>query len=803
MKNIFIILFITLVSTSLFAQQFTVSGNVGDLNTGKKLGYANIRIANTTNGTAANLAGRYELKLNAGRYVFIASYIGYYSDTLSIQVNGNILNVDFRLTRTEISLPEIVVMPGENPALEIIRNAIAKKNEMNSKLISYEFEAYTKGILRTEDEVFARGNSLNLSPGENDTTQLKITGILESRSKGYYKKPDRFKEIILARKQSANFPSTINTLTSGRIIQNFYENNVRFLGGELPGPISDDALDYYQFYIDEVTALNDEKVFNIKISPMENYEPGFIGNIYITDSSFNLIKVDLKINDAANPGGILDTIRVVQQFAEYNNIYMPVDYHLLVQIDFMGLVRAGFELNSVLYDYSINPEVDDAIFGKAIVTVLPDADKKDSLYWSSNMSIPNTGEEESAYKRIDSLGNIPRSFWEDFSVLNSQLYLSDKLSISGPLNWYSFNKVSGHSANLTFYLDDVLNKRLNTSLDLSYGFSDKKFKTDFYAEYLFGDYRTFGLTINAYITQKVLFEKSDKYSNLTATIAALLFKDDFRDYYYSNGVDVTFEGEVTPILSLSLGYINHTDKSGVNTSNFSIFNKDKHYRENPAVFEGKINAITAGFSIDFRPFIENGYFRTRTSGGESYFLFSGDITYSNPDFLGSKLNYKVYKLGGRGFIRTFRSASLDIRLFGMYNDGTLPYQDLHSLAGNINLISKSMTFRTLQLNEVLGDRVITLNLEHHFRDELFRMLNVPGLKNANINLILFINAAISQVGEDTNNLLPVEIKQFPHPFYEIGFGIGQGIIPLQLEFAWKLNYKDGNNFRVSLNALLF
>jgi hypothetical protein len=114
-----------------------------------------------------------------------------------------------------------------------------------------------------------------------------------------------------------------------------------------------------------------------------------------------------------------------------------------------------------------------------------------------------------------------------------------------------------------------------------------------------------------------------------------------------------------------------------------------------------------------------------------------------------------------------------------------------------------MTFRTLQLNEVLGDRIITLNLEHHFRDELFRMLDVPGLKNANINLILFFNAAISQVGEETNNILPVEVKQFPHPFYEIGFGIGQGIIPLQLEFAWKLNYKDGNNFRVSLNALLF
>jgi hypothetical protein len=139
----------------------------------------------------------------------------------------------------------------------------------------------------------------------------------------------------------------------------------------------------------------------------------------------------------------------------------------------------------------------------------------------------------------------------------------------------------------------------------------------------------------------------------------------------------------------------------------------------------------------------------------------------------------------------------------MLNEGPLPYQDLYSLPGNIDYLSKHGTFRTLQINEVLGEKVVTLNLEHQFRDELFRMLNIPGLKNWEVTLNLFLNIALSQVEEELEAKYPVPIKQFPHPFYEIGFGLGQGIIPMQLEFAWKLNYRGTNNFRVSLNTFVF
>ena len=128
---------------------------------------------------------------------------------------------------------------------------------------------------------------------------------------------------------------------------------------------------------------------------------------------------------------------------------------------------------------------------------------------------------------------------------------------------------------------------------------------------------------------------------------------------------------------------------------------------------------------------------------------------------------------------------------------------MYALPGNINLVSKQYSFRTLRINEVAGENLVTLNIEHDFRTELFRMLNIPVLKDWEFTLNTFFNAAVTEIGRKSVAILPVEVKTFPHPFYEVGFSIGQGIIPFQLEFAWKLNYRGVNNFVISLNTFAF
>jgi hypothetical protein len=803
MNNKYLLLFtILFFSIHTYAQQITIKGKVTDSKTNQGLSFANIRLAESIIGTAANINGDYELKVSIGNYKIIASYIGYYSDTVIVNTDKLFNEINFTLNQTEIDLPEIVINPGINPALEIIARAIDRKTVRNTQLKSYEVEAYTKGLIRTTEDISANNNNVSVGLGGNDSTELIISGILENHSKNYFEQPDKFKSIILARKQSANFPPTINTLTGGRLIQNFYENNINFLGRDLPGPIAENALDYYYFRIENITSQNDNKIYNIHIEPDNSADPGFVGNIFINDRTFDLVKVNLILNRAANTGGVFDTVNIFQQFDKYNDIYLPVDYRLFVKANVLGLVRIGFELNTILFDYKINQQIPETVFNKAIVTVLPEADKKDSTYWLTTPTIPNTLEEQEAYTRIDSIESAPKDFWDDFSFLNTRLSLTNNISISAPLAFYHFSRIEGHALDFGVFVDDAFNQRFNSSLQLSYGFSDKKFKQDFSSSYLLGDYRTWQIKVNAFNKIKILFEDSDSYNELFSTLVTLISKDEFRDYYYTRGFSFGIEGEVFPILKLNAGFNNKTDKSASVNSDFSFFNKKKTYRDNPSIYSSRINTLNFGFDLDFRDYIEDGFFRRRTSLGRSYILLSGDISLSNKNIFNSGLDFTTYEFNTYAYLRTFKSASLSLNLYTRFTDGATAYQDLYSLPGNIDVVFNSQTIRTLNLNEIVGDKILTFNLTHDFRDELFRMLNIPGLKNSEILLSFIFNSAIADVTGKTKEISPHELKTFKHPFYEAGFGVRQGILPFKLEFMWKLNYRDGNNFRVGLNMPL-
>ena len=86
-----------------------------------------------------------------------------------------------------------------------------------------------------------------------------------------------------------------------------------------------------------MTAQNERKVYQIHIEPDNSADPGFAGSIFITDSTFDLIKVDLILNRAANTGGFFDTVNVYQQFDEYSGIHLSVDYRLFVKANVFGL----------------------------------------------------------------------------------------------------------------------------------------------------------------------------------------------------------------------------------------------------------------------------------------------------------------------------------------------------------------------------------------------------------------------------------------------------------------------------------
>ena len=119
-KSIFFLVF-CIGTLNGFSQK--IKGTVTD-NNGKTLAYASVFIKENNKGTNANSEGKYVLKLEPGHYTLVCQYVGYKKEEQKITVAQEDIELNFILSVQELTLGEVIIKNGEDPAYQIIRNAI-------------------------------------------------------------------------------------------------------------------------------------------------------------------------------------------------------------------------------------------------------------------------------------------------------------------------------------------------------------------------------------------------------------------------------------------------------------------------------------------------------------------------------------------------------------------------------------------------------------------------------------------------------------------------------------------------------
>lgn len=800
MNKFFFGILFTALFVAAYPQSNTIRGRVVSTLKNEPLPYANIRVVENGAGAATNKFGNFELKLPDGSYTFIASYIGFISDTLSVKIEKSIDGFEIKLAESSVNLPEITVLPGENPALEILRRAIQRRNERNAAINSYEHEGFTKFVVKTNQDIAAKdGGVFSIGISTDDT--LIIGAIFENHSKLFFKKPDRKKEVILARRQTANVPSSVNTLTGGRLIQNFYEDDIQFFNRDMINPISERGLNYYYFILTDTISRDNHNIFQIFAAPDDSLDPGFAGNIFISDKTFDLVKIDFQLNRAANTGGLFEKVSIIQQFLPFENgTYMPVDYNLAVAASILGLVKLDIELASLLHAYKLNQEISDDFFSKAVVTVKTDADEKDSSYWSNTQTIATTDEENSAYKKIDSVESVPKDFWDEFSFFAATLNYDKNISFSGPLGLYHFNRVEGHALDFNFNFDDLFKDRFDLRIKTSHGFSDKKFKKELSARVRLGEYRTHRISFSAFDKKNVLFESSPFENEFLSSVLALASKYEFQNYYYSKGFKLDFTSEVLPVVILNGGISYNKDESAFVNSNFSFFAKKKSFPENKSIYNGATSSINIGFNLDFRDYIEDGMYRRRISSGDFSFRFGGEIKQSFANFFGDGINSTQYKINIFGRWALTRNTYLLFDIKGAHTNGTVAFQNLFALPGNLEYFSGDNTFRSLRLYDSAGDRFVTAFFNWRTRSELFRILGIDFLRKLEIEITPYFNFGLVAMSAESKSISPYPLNAFEKPLLETGLTLSQVMFPLAIDFGWRLTHRNENKFLITISS---
>ena len=170
-------LFLIFASIAFSAPQKVIYGVIRDKDTGAPLPNANIQIVDTYRGTITNNLGRYRLEVNEYPARIRVRYIGYRSREVTIKTDSPD-NVDFFLQSIVIQMPEIVVTD-EDPAVEIMRQVIKKKQQWCRKMNNLRADAYSRFAL------------------ENDTS---IVVLVESTSEFFWHHEFGSREIIKSKK---------------------------------------------------------------------------------------------------------------------------------------------------------------------------------------------------------------------------------------------------------------------------------------------------------------------------------------------------------------------------------------------------------------------------------------------------------------------------------------------------------------------------------------------------------------------------------------------------------------------------
>ena len=505
-------LIITIVLSCLFIpidvsaqQRGRLVGTVLDAGTGRPLSSANIRVMDSTLGTISNSEGAYRLVLKPGFYRIAFGYMGYHSDTLHVAFSESSIRMDISLLPAVHGVPVIRAHPGtDNPADEIVREAIATKARMLEDLNTYRFDAYTLTKIKVP----------RIVEGEE---RLEIISLLETQTRGYWKSPDNYLETITARKQSSTFSATQNIFTAGRL-PNFMRERVVIGSHNVPTPLSAAAFDSYRFTIIDTTIAFGQKVYRLWVEPKTQASPLFVGTIAIAEGSFLVVSVDLIGNEAMNSRP-LNNWHLQQQFATYEGRYwLPIESRMRFTVD-IGIQRpAHMDLHAIQYDYGINEEFPPGLFGKYELHVEPAADFADSSVWDGMQRLPLTEEETSAFLRIEEnwarLGSTARFL---VSALTSQMGQSNS-PVTEPSDFFHFNRVEG------FYLGVGLAIREKiplTSLTVraGHGFADRKWK--------------YGLEM-----ERILFREPEISFGLGAE-NALVYRDGLRVYTTTRSTRLT------------------------------------------------------------------------------------------------------------------------------------------------------------------------------------------------------------------------------------------------------------------------
>jgi hypothetical protein len=330
---------VLMLSTAYFTRLSAqgVSGSVKSTHS-EVLPYAAFLITPGNHSGITNEQGRFEMKLPPGNYTIQVHFMGYQGVKKEFSVAAAFTRLDIQLDRQVFELAEVKVKASnEDPAYDMMRQAIAKAPLHRAVVQSYAARSYVKGTMLVKKAPWAVRKLM-----ESEKFKVGTTYVMESVSTLNYVQPATFSEKVISLR--SNLPPAVNSQISFASYS-FY--NVQVAG--MTSPLAPNALRIYRFKFQGSKQEGDKRIVKIEVKPRVP-GPGVVdGVLYLVYGDWNIHSLELNYIDSEGY-----PYKFIQQYQQSDDLWMPTKLDITVQITYLGAVADIRYLTSVR-DYKVTP----------------------------------------------------------------------------------------------------------------------------------------------------------------------------------------------------------------------------------------------------------------------------------------------------------------------------------------------------------------------------------------------------------------------------------------------------------------
>ena len=762
------------LSTGTLAQETVVVGQVLDKYDKSPISTVDIYFKNSNRAVQSNDDGYFLIRNNGPETTLIFTIVGYKPYELKLKRGDNV-GVQIELEEKKSILDEVLVLPGINPANDLMRKVRLMRKQNDVKLPGGSVEQ--SAVFLTKNDTRWQNNKLwenlktgNLSQSDSalmvplymDESEYNYKGeTKQQKSKNTYNTPETAENLIV---------QLLNGLDN-RI--NFYDNSVSLLNKSLISPLANIGNAYYRYYLTDSIQSENGKQYEIHFYSRNPANLAFNGTMHIDSATLALTYMAASLPRQANLN-FIHNLSIVQKFRFAANHWIPDNQ------------QSTWYMTYDLLKDNLGTKPELLVNRKTVY-----ASGNDEFVLQPDSFAGNKYSEEAINDRLAALQQSPlyktARFIADAALTG---YLkAGKIDIGKISTILRLTDVEGLRIGLPFRTNEDLWKNLMIGGYGAYGFGDKKWKYGAEMQWKIPTTSSFMLGVK-YIND---FRRTDY---------------DYTDFIWRENPLITGDHDiVSTLLSLKTGtslqkieetsaFASKDITPGIEAT-LMVQNK-KTYSSAAFPFTGEgqqmeyqtLNqqsaSLTGRFSFN-EPYLDEHFQRIYLKNNHP--VIYGTVEMGNYKFGTNKGNYMRFiasiQQTGRFPVGEWRYLIEAGKI-----TGNVPYPILKNIRGKSGSAYGRYQFTLMNFNEYMADTYATLQSEVITNGIIFN--NIPLVKKLNLREITGLKIAGGSLSEHHTLLmnLPPSTSGLIKPYSEVSVGFTNLFGAISVQYTRRLTDTD-------------